>query len=123
MKRSIAKKKILVPVTIFAVLIISLIAVLHSVKKKMDNQFFRLISELKEGMPYSEAELIIGEKPQRVLTEPKDVEEWGPVKDKNITQECNLHMFLRTNVIPHRFILIYEDKKTHKVRYVTWKYT
>ena len=88
MNRGIAKKKILVPVTIFAVLIISLIVVMHSVEKKMEARFFRLISELKEGMPYSETELIIGEKPQRVLTEQKDVEEWGPVKDKKITQEC-----------------------------------
>ena len=117
------KKRISVPIAIAVVLAVLLFLVIHSVQKKMEGSFNRLISKLKEGMPYSEAELIIGENQDRVLTEKKDVEEWGTVKDTKITQECILHMFLCTNVIPHRYILIYEDKKTHTIRYVTWKHT
>jgi hypothetical protein len=49
------------------------------------------------------------------------VEGWGTIKDSNITAECNLHMFGRHDVIPHRYILVYEDKKNHTVRLATTK--
>jgi hypothetical protein len=121
-KSSSTKKRILAPVAIVAVLACALFLIMHSVQRKMEDRFNLLLSKIKEGMTYSEAELIIGENPDRILTEKKDVEEWGTVKDTKITQECTLHMFSCTSVIPHRYILIYEDKKNHTVRHVAWKY-
>jgi hypothetical protein len=94
------------------------------IEKRSQAEFSQLLTSLKEGMPFSEVEEILGKNPpHRILTEQHDVEEWGTIKDSTITRECNLHMFLRMDVIPHRYILVYEDKKTHLVRRVTWKYT
>jgi hypothetical protein len=95
---------------------------MHYIEKRSEAKFSLLLASLKEGMPYSEVEQIPG-KTQRTLTEQHDVEEWGTIKDSRIINDCNLHMFLRMDVIPHRFILIYEDKKTHKVQHIAWKYT
>jgi hypothetical protein len=105
-----------------ALLAVLLLLFMHYIQKKSEARFTILRESLKEGMTYSEIEQILG-KPQRTLTGQKDVEEWGDIKDIGITRECDLHMFIRMDVIPHRFILIYEDKKTHIVRRVTWKYT
>lgn len=91
-------------------------------QKKSEARFNTFISNFKIGMPYSEAVRILG-RPYNTLTKQEDVEEWGDYKDSKITSECNLHMFLRMDVIPHRFILIYEDKNTHTIRRVSWKYT
>ena len=91
-------------------------------QKKSEARFNTFISNFKIGMPYSEAENSLG-KTFKTLTEQKDVEEWGDCKDSKITSECNLHMFLRMDVIPHRFILIYEDKNTHTIRRVSLKHT
>jgi hypothetical protein len=123
MKHSSLKKSILASVIIVAVLLVSLVLIIRYIEKKSEAKFFLLLSEFKEGMPYSKVEEILSRKPERILTEPNDVEEWGPIKDSKITQECILHMFLCVDVIPHRFILIYEDKKIHTVRYIDWKYT
>jgi hypothetical protein len=95
----------------------------HYIEKGSEVKFSLLLANLKEDMSFFEVEKILGGKTERTLTEQHDVEEWGTIKDSRITQECNLHMFLRTDVIPHRFILVYEDKKTHIVRRITWKNT
>jgi hypothetical protein len=95
---------------------------MHVIQRKSETKFNALLASFKVDMPYSEAEHILNS-PSRALTEQKDVEEWGDFKDDKITSECNLHMFLRMDVIPHRFILIYEDKSTHTIRRVSWKYT
>ena len=112
---------IVIIITAFAGLIVLSAFALNYVQKKSQAKFSRLLSTLDETMSYPEAEQILG-KPTRTFTERKDVEEWGTAKDNKITEECNLHMFLRMDVIPHRYILIYEDKKTHLVRLVTWMY-
>lgn len=115
-------KKIIVPlVIIIAVVITTLIIpilVLKHIQTKSEAKFSILLKRLNVGMPYPEVEQILG-KPYRTLTNQNDVEEWGTVKDNSITSECNLHMFARGDVIPHRFILIYEDKQNHTVRLVT----
>jgi hypothetical protein len=87
-----------------------------------------LLASFKIGQPYSEAEKVLGE-PYLTLTEPEDVKNWGnfifwaKIKNDKIYTECNLHMFLRMDFMPHRFILIYENKKTHLIEDIAWKYT
>ncbi len=92
------------------------------IEKRSDAKIDMLLKKLPEGMLYSEVEQILGE-PYKTLTNQIDVENWGTIKDSKITAECNLHMFLRLDVIPHKFILVYEDKKNHTVRLVTIKGT
>jgi hypothetical protein len=110
---------IIVAVAIIALItsIIISIPILKHIKAKSESKFSILLKGLNVGMPYSEVERLLG-KPGRTLTNQNDVEEWGTVKDSFITSECNLHMFGRHDVIPHRYILIYEDKKDHIVRLV-----
>jgi hypothetical protein len=114
-------KKVLVSSAITVAAVIAIIIsynILKSIQTKSEAKFSILLKNLNVGMPYSEVERILG-KPGRTLTNQNDVEEWGTIKDSSITSECDLHMFLRMDVIPHRFILIYEDKKDHTVRLVT----
>jgi hypothetical protein len=115
-------KAIVSAVAAIVFLLVLLLLFMHYIQKRSETRFTVLLASLKEGMPYSEAERILG-KPQRTLTEQHDVAEWGTVKDGVITQECDLHMFIRMDVIPHRYILIYEDKKNHTVRLVAWEHT
>jgi hypothetical protein len=115
------KKVFISLVVIMAVAIVTLIIsipILKYIQTRSEAKFSIFLKNLNEGMPYSEAERILG-KPGRTLTNQNDVKEWGTVKDSSITSECNLHMFGRYDVIPHRYILIYEDKKDHTVRLVT----
>lgn len=114
-------KKLIVSSVITVAAIIAIIISIHIMKyiqTKSEAKFSILLKRLNVGMPYPEVEQILG-KPYRTLTNQNDVEEWGTVKDNSITSECNLHMFARGDVIPHRFILIYEDKQNHTVRLVT----
>lgn len=69
-------------------------------------------------MPLSEAELILGKR-SRVFTDPNEIVKWGTIRNKSAIEVCNLHMFPHLG-IPHRWILIYEDK-TKTVKYVTLK--
>ena len=106
-----------------ALLSLGLFAIaMNNIKKRSNAKLDMLLEKLNEGMPYSEVEQILGE-PYKTLTNQIDVENWGTIKDSKITAECNLHMFLRLDVIPHKFILVYEDKKNHTVRLVTIKGT
>ncbi len=77
------------------------------------------IQSVNIGMLYSDAEKILG-KPSRTFTDSKDVKDWGKIKNLDIIAQCNLYFFPDYG-IPHRYILVYEDKETHTVRYVGWK--
>ena len=94
---------------------------LNYIEKRSDAKIDMLLERLNEGMPFSKVAQILGREPDRTFTNQNDVEGWGTIKDSNITAECNLHMFGRHDVIPHRYILVYEDKKNHTVILVTTK--
>jgi hypothetical protein len=114
------KKLVILIIVVVTTIIISIIILKH-MQTKSEVKFSILLKRLNVGMPYSEVERILG-KPQRTLTNQNDVEEWGTVKDISTISECNLHLFGRFDVIPHRYILIYEDKKDHTVQLVTIKW-
>jgi len=115
-------KIIIVVGGVFVALLFLGIFTVNYIQKRSDAKFDMLLKKLNEGMQFSKVVQILGE-PDRTLTNQNDVKEWGTIKNSNITTECNLHMFLRMDVIPHRYILVYEDKKNHTVRLVTTKGT
>jgi hypothetical protein len=101
----------------------ALIGAMFLVEAESNARFFKLLAQFKVGQPYADVEHILGQS-YRTLTEPDDIKVWGEYsKDSNcnnLESECNLHMFLRMDFIPHKFIMIYENKKTHLVQCVTW---
>jgi hypothetical protein len=115
-------KIIVVGIGIIVALLFFGIFVFHNIKKSSDAKIDTLLKKLNEGTPFSKVVQILGE-PNRTLTNQNEVKEWGTIEDSHITTECNLHMFLRMDVIPHKYILVYEDKKNKTVRLVTTKGT
>ena len=104
----------------FVVLPLLAILTLHCISIRSQPKFDMLLEKLNEGMPFSEVKQILGE-PGMTFTDQNDIKERGNIKDSKIIEECNLHFFGRLDVIPHTFILVYEDKKNRTVRLVTTK--
>ncbi|MHC4174250.1 MAG: hypothetical protein ACYTBX_09395 [Planctomycetota bacterium] len=112
---------LVISICVFVVVPFLGIFTLNYIYKRSDAKIDMLLERLNEGMSFSKVAQIFGRKPERTFTSQNDAEEWGTIKDSNITAECNLHMFGRHDVIPHRYILVYEDKKNHTVKLVTTK--
>ena len=95
---------------------------MNVLENRSDAKIDRLLAKLPEGMPFAEVREILGE-PYLTFKSQDDVMEWGTIKDGKITVECNLYLYLRLDLFPHKFILVYEDKKNLTVRFVTIKGT
>ena len=77
-----------------------------------------ILEDINEDMLFSEVKERLELNLHNSFTTKKEVEFWGTVKDKEILNNCNLHRFIYWG-LPHKFILVYEDKQTDRVRLVT----
>lgn len=121
-------RTVLISFLIVGIIIGSAILAIHILEVQSDKQLSRVLSEIKVGQDYNDVEKILGKTDQSVIG-PDEIQAWQYDDDhivsgerKNIN-ECSMHMFLRMDFQPHRYILIYENMKTNKVQCVGWRYT
>lgn len=109
-------------ILIIAILIVTIIfGILFVLDYSYTRSAARLAIKLQKinvGMSFENVLDILG-KPSRSFTKESEIKEWGPIKTENIVKECNMHWFAYLGS-PHRFIVVYESKKTNKVELVTW---
>ncbi|MDB6030518.1 MAG: hypothetical protein JWM16_856 [Verrucomicrobiales bacterium] len=58
--------------------------------------------------------------PTRTVTTQEELKALGPRKDLAFIKDSTLHMFMRPGP-PYRWLLVYTDRQSRKVSYVTWK--
>jgi len=111
------RRILLITILIF-VIIFALLFVLDYSYTRSAARFSLELEKISVGTPFVNVVDMLG-KPSRSFTEESEIKEWSTIKTENIIKECNMHWFDYLG-FPHRFIVVYESKKTNRVELVTW---
>lgn len=114
--------KILVGVFIAGlVCVVSFMGTVNYLHARSRREITRIVLQLTPGTPFSTVVSRLG-KPSRTFTNTELIELWGTQKDKTVTTNSTLHMFMH-HAIPLRWILVYTDKESQRVIYADWRDT
>ncbi|MHC4619922.1 MAG: hypothetical protein ACYTEQ_19420 [Planctomycetota bacterium] len=118
----VEKRKILQVsvVVLFLGVVLAVQLMFRSSVARQEARWARMLEEIPPGTSYSEVKRQLGE-PHYNLTAPHEIAEWGVPDDPSLIRECNLHIFRFRHKPPYSYTLVYEDKKTHRVRFMTIK--
>jgi hypothetical protein len=78
-----------------------------------------LLTRLGPGTPLESYIAEFGETTYH-YTGPDKMKYWGPSTDDSLLSKTDLYYFCDWG-IPHRFVVVYVDKNTHRSVLVTWK--
>lgn len=76
-----------------------------------------LLNNVQPGMTISEAKITFGE-PTRKIDDIENMLTWGTIQNKSIIENCSLTFFWHAG-IPYRYILVYIDNDSGKIKFIT----
>ena len=110
-------KTLILILTILVVCFAGLFACMKIYTAYFDAKFFEQVARIEVGMSLDEVKEILPYRIYRECLEQNDVEHWADTEDEQILNACHLYYFVDPPAM--QYILVYIDKETQVVRYVS----